>query len=51
MSFFSVPVHSEKVTGITTCMKRHIVVTAGADRTIRVWSYSSTSSVLSLEIC
>lgn len=51
VSFFSVPMHSERVTGIATCMKRHIVVTAGADKTIRVWSYQSTNWVLTLEIC
>ena len=51
VSFLTVPFHSDKITGIVTCLKRHIVVTASLDRTIRVWSYHSSSSLVTLEIC
>lgn len=53
VSFLGVPMHSSPVTSIATCMKRHIVVTAGEDHTIRVWSYGggSASALATLDIC
>jgi WD40 repeat protein len=51
VSFLTVPFHSQTITAIATCLKRHIVVTASKDKTIRVWSYNSFSSLVTLEIC
>ncbi len=51
VSFLTVPFHSQPITAIATCLKRPIVVTASKDKTIRVWSYHSSSSLIALEIC
>jgi hypothetical protein len=39
VAFLTEPFHSQPITAIATCLKRHIVVTASKDKTIRVWSY------------
>jgi cilia- and flagella-associated protein 57 len=52
-SYLISPFHSEAITGIQTCLKRQILLTAGKDRTLRVWNYYSTSAsnTISLSIC
>lgn len=33
--------HSDVVTGVSVCLRRPLVMTCGADKTVRVWNYVS----------
>lgn len=38
--------HSGAITGLATCVRRAVVATAGADRTVRIWNYQDKSAEL-----
>ncbi len=38
--------HAGEITGLATCVRRPVVATAGADRTLRVWNWQDKSSEL-----
>ncbi|PRW57644.1 Cilia- and flagella-associated 57 [Chlorella sorokiniana] len=38
--------HAGEITGLATCVRRPVVATAGADRTLRVWNWQDKSAEL-----
>ena len=42
------PFHSRAINGLDVCIKKQLVATCSVDKTVRIWSYSTTPS---LEIC
>lgn len=34
--------HSKAIYGLDVCVKKQLFATCGADRTVRIWSYSNT---------
>ena len=48
-SVFSYPFHSGSITGVDVCQRKPLVVTCGADRSIRVWNYLTMELELSKE--
>ena len=48
-SVFSYPFHSGSVTGVDVCQRKPLVVTCGADRSVRVWNYLTMELELSKE--
>ena len=38
--------HSGPITGLATCVRRPVVATAGADRTLRLWNWQDKSAEL-----
>ena len=48
-SFLIFPFHSQQVTGLDVCIKKNLVATCSLDKTIKVWSYS-TSHGFNLDI-
>ena len=48
-SVFSYSFHNGAVTGVDVCHRKPLVVTCGADRSIRVWNYLSLELELSKE--
>ncbi|KAI9224597.1 WD40-repeat-containing domain protein [Blastocladiella britannica] len=43
---FAQPFHSGAVTGMDTCIRKPLIVTCSADRSVRVWNYMDASSEL-----
>lgn len=43
------PFHSRAITGLDTCIKKHLVATCSVDKTVRIWNFSSPSP--KLDIC
>jgi len=43
------PFHSGAITGIDVCHRKPIVVSCGADRTIRIWNYLTLQQELAKE--
>lgn len=41
------PFHSRAINGMDVCIKKQLIGTCGADKTVRIWNYQSRS----LEIC
>ncbi len=41
------PFHSRAINGMDVCIKKQLVGTCGADKTVRIWNYASRT----LEIC
>ena len=48
-SVFSYPFHNGSITGVDVCQRKPLVVTCGADRSIRVWNYLTMELELSKE--
>ena len=48
-SVFSYPFHCGSITGVDVCQRKPLVVTCGADRSIRVWNYLTMELELSKE--
>ena len=51
ISYLTIPFHRSPITAICTCMKSNILVTAGIDRRICIWEYSTISYTLQLKVC
>jgi WD40 repeat protein len=41
--FLIFPFHSRQVCGLDICIKKNLVATCSLDKTIKIWSYASTS--------
>jgi WD40 repeat protein len=48
-SVFSYPFHCGSITGVDVCQRKPLVVTCGADRSVRVWNYLTMELELSKE--
>ena len=48
-SVFSYPCHNGPISGLDVCQRKPLVVTCGADRSIRVWNYLTMELELSKE--
>jgi cilia- and flagella-associated protein 57 len=42
------PFHSRAINGMDVCIKKQLVGTCGADKTVRIWNYQKPAA---LEIC
>ena len=37
------PFHSRPITGMDVCIKKNLIATCSADRTVKIWSYSASN--------
>lgn len=47
-NFLVLPFHAAKINGMDTCIKKPLIVTASADKSIKVWTTSGNSCNLQI---
>lgn len=44
------PFHSRQISGMDVCIKKNLVVTCSADKTVKIWQYNQSTGELELQI-